>query len=351
MAKSVQAVASDAHATNATPSGRQLDVDVGNLTVFDPCPCEVLASADTAAAESLTVAQRLSQSLVEHLYGLPFDQVPEGRIAKLPESTTRLPREKPLPKARALTAWQKFAQKKGIVKRKKSKLVWDEVHQEWRRSHGYKKANDENAVPIIEARDMDKAGEDPFSELATTKKAGVKRQKHNQVANVKAALKAGGKHAIPATLQLASALPQSSKQQPKVQPNRKLLKDQIKQASLLSGISTASMGKFDKRLRGEKEGERVAPGKRRKFAAVEDTGTDRQRMLGLADRFLRERADDVVDVRKAIGRLEADAREERHQAKARGHDLSSKGKVKGKRAAKAKGKSGRPERGSKGPKR
>ena len=35
---------------------------------------------------------------------------------------------------------------------------------------------------------------------------------------------------------------------------------QIKTASWLSGVSTASMGKFDKRLAGEKEGERKLPG-------------------------------------------------------------------------------------------
>jgi hypothetical protein len=35
---------------------------------------------------------------------------------------------------------------------------------------------------------------------------------------------------------------------------------QIKTASWLSGVSTASMGKFDKKLAGEKEGERKLPG-------------------------------------------------------------------------------------------
>lgn len=46
-------------------------------------------------------------------------------------------------------------QEKGIVKRKRSKLVWDEDAQEWRRRHGYKRANDEADIPVIEARDTD----------------------------------------------------------------------------------------------------------------------------------------------------------------------------------------------------
>ena len=49
------------------------------------------------------------------------------------------------------------------------------------------------------------------------------------------------------------------------------------------------MGKFDKRLTGEKEGERSITGKRRKFLPVTDTKTERAQLTGLADKFLRER--------------------------------------------------------------
>ena len=41
-------------------------------------------------------------------------------------------------------------------------------------------------------------------------------------------------------------------------------------ASRAAGISTASMGKFDKRAVGEKDGERAPMGKRRKLSAVVD---------------------------------------------------------------------------------
>lgn len=43
---------------------------------------------------------------------------------------------------------------------------------------------------------------------------------------------------------------------------------QIKAASAQAGVSTASMGKFDERLAGEKPGERTAGRKRQKFEAV-----------------------------------------------------------------------------------
>jgi regulator of ribosome biosynthesis len=39
----------------------------------------------------------------------------------------------------------------------------------------------------------------------------------------------------------------------------------------MSGVSTASMGKFDKTLKGEKPGERQPLGKRRKYLSATDT--------------------------------------------------------------------------------
>ncbi|GFH28268.1 ribosome biogenesis regulatory protein, partial [Haematococcus lacustris] len=178
--------------------------------------------------------------------------------------------QKPLPKPKPLTKWQKFAQKKGIVKKKRSKLEFDESKQEWRRRHGYKKAGDEADIPIVEARPGDKVGEDPFSRMEADKKERVKRNRSSQLDNARAAQAAG---ALPPTLRLAASLAPSAPAAnskaagPKrlQKAKRKELRAEIKAASRLSGISTASMGKFDKTLRGEKEGERVPLGKRRKF--------------------------------------------------------------------------------------
>lgn len=51
-----------------------------------------------------------------------------GRIAQLPPPSTPLPRAKPLPKPREPTKWEAFAQRKGIVKRKRGKEVTAFVH-------------------------------------------------------------------------------------------------------------------------------------------------------------------------------------------------------------------------------
>ena len=78
-----------------------------------------------------------------------------GRIAQLPKPTTPLPRAKPVPQPRQPTKWEAFAQRKGIVKRKRGREVFDEDAGEYRRRHGYKRAGDESEVPIIEASASD----------------------------------------------------------------------------------------------------------------------------------------------------------------------------------------------------
>ena len=43
----------------------------------------------------------------------------------------------------------------GIQKRKKEKVVWDEQTNQFKRRHGYDRVNDDNDVPIIEAKESD----------------------------------------------------------------------------------------------------------------------------------------------------------------------------------------------------
>ncbi len=318
----------------------------------------------------IEAARAITQSLVNRLFDLPSEGIKGGRMAELPPGTTRLPREKPVPKPKPLTKWQKFAQKKGIVKRKRSKLVFDETSQDWKRRHGYKKANDPDAIPILEAKPGDKVrtegrvvphprghgdavlpsrrvpmhatshrlrcgrvtvltraplhstlhaqpGEDPFAALEAGRKERVKKNKKAQLENAKEAARSG---ALPATLKLAATLAShgsgsnSKAAGPRAVPKgkRKELKDEVRDgrggrgsagglrtllaranaplvypgvrgaqiqfASRLSGISTASLGKFDKRLEGEKANERAPLGKRRHFLSVTDTATERNKV-------------------------------------------------------------------------
>ena len=71
---------------------------------------------------------------------------------------------------------------------------------------------------------------------------------------------------------------------------------QKKQASRQAGVSTASMGKYDKRLAAEKPDERVQSTKRRKFAPVSEAGgAEGQRVSALVDNILARRGTGVWD--------------------------------------------------------
>ncbi|KAL3700703.1 hypothetical protein R1sor_018725 [Riccia sorocarpa] len=168
-------------------------IDLGNLMVFDPRA--TISSAD----ECLVKARDLVQALNDKLYDLPATIDKVGRIVTLPPPSTRLPREKPIPKPRPPTKWEVFAQKKGITKRKRSKLEYDEQTDEWRRRHGYKRVNDENEIPWIDAKDTDAPGEDPFEKLKVDRQSWVARKSRKKVhSSIRKQLREkGGKGAFP----------------------------------------------------------------------------------------------------------------------------------------------------------
>lgn len=143
-------------------------------------------------------------------------------------------------------------------------MEYDEASGEWKRRYGYKRANDESDVPVIEAKAGDQVrrplrwgrsvggsgagawaqllcacstqpshtcrappthptaphnmvlqpGEDPFTKMRQDKRERVKKQQAQQLGNLKAAAKAGGAGALPPTLRLASTLPDHGKGRP-----------------------------------------------------------------------------------------------------------------------------------------
>ena len=60
----------------------------------------------------------------------------------MPARTTKIPREKPIPK-KVETKWEKYAKQKGIKKHKRERMVFDKDANEWRPRWGYKVYFDE----------------------------------------------------------------------------------------------------------------------------------------------------------------------------------------------------------------
>eukprot|EP00834_Sanchytrium_tribonematis_P003344 NODE_126_length_17250_cov_2.558743.p11 type:complete len:225 gc:universal NODE_126_length_17250_cov_2.558743:1918-2592(+) len=146
-------------------------IDLGALTVVDTLEAQKMNE------DRLRSRTRDScQLLINQLFQADRTTDEDGIYAQLPKVVTVLPREKPLPKPRTLTTWEKFAKKKCIIKKKNSAVVLDEETNEYKPRYGRKsKANE---VPwIIEGKMNDEIDADPY---ADKKKAKIERVDKNQ---------------------------------------------------------------------------------------------------------------------------------------------------------------------------
>ncbi len=77
--------------------------------------------------------------MIRKVFSLPDAGRPKdgGRLVVLPDTTTPLPREKPVPKPKVQTKWEAFAEKKGIMKKKRSRMVYDEESESYKPRYGY----------------------------------------------------------------------------------------------------------------------------------------------------------------------------------------------------------------------
>uniref|UniRef100_U3FSV3 Ribosome biogenesis regulatory protein n=1 Tax=Callithrix jacchus TaxID=9483 RepID=U3FSV3_CALJA len=222
----------------------ELEFDLGNLLASDRNPPTGLRCAGpTPEAELRALARDNTQLLINQLWQLPTERVEEAIVARLPEPTTRLPREKPLPRPRPLTRWQQFARLKGIRPKKKTNLVWDEVSGQWRRRWGYQRARDDTKEWLIEVPGNADPLEDQFAKRIQAKKERVAKNELNRLRNLARAHK----------MQLPSAAG--------LHPTGHQSKEELGRAMQVAKVSTASVGRFQERLPRAPRGS----GKKRKF--------------------------------------------------------------------------------------
>jgi regulator of ribosome biosynthesis len=116
----------------------------------------------------------------------------------LPEPTTPLPREKPIPADKAPTKWELFAKKKGIDKKKREtgNMVYDEASGEWVPKWGYKgknKAGDDEWLVEVDEKKEKASGEahDARAEGRKERKERVRRNERKQRNNERKSSKSG----------------------------------------------------------------------------------------------------------------------------------------------------------------
>nr|CAB3451290.1 unnamed protein product [Digitaria exilis] len=277
------------------------EVDLGNLMAYDPSHhlTASAASREELRQECLQKGTELAQAVADALFALPPTEDREGPIVHLPAPTVRLPREKHLPRPKPPTKWELFAKAKGITKRKKNKREWDEQTQSWKRTYGYDRVNDDKDIPIIDAKSTDEPGVDPFAQRMQEKKKRVEKQEKNRLENLKKAAKVG---ALPSHIQLAAkALPITGT---KADLPKKSRKEDLESVAGMASSATASGGKFDEKLPGEKPPKH--PGKHRKFLPVAEGkgmgNLEKQQNDKILNSLLARNSDEQLDVGKASSR-------------------------------------------------
>ena len=294
----------DPSQTQSPEKSDDLEYDLHHLVAFDFHPLETAKLQETSplpeSEQNPFIAKKEenngkeaylrelatfgTKSLLNHLFSLEYEDSADGKIYQLPLSNrihTVLPRAKHIPEEKPKTKWEKFAEEKGILskKRKRDRMIWDELHQEWRPRYGYGRANDEEDLPpVIELKPGDDPNIDPWSQARENKKARVDKNLKNKLRNSIEANTYGAKtgglvsniNSSVGNVNHAAGVPidlRLNRRENKVIPSQPLSvnapnntnetavpkkgKQNLTKALNLAQHSTASIGKFDKKLQDE----------------------------------------------------------------------------------------------------
>ena len=162
--------------------------DLGNLLCNDLNALSAHPSPEALSGAARDCAQALVNQILTTCQIRTTQE--SGTCAVLPDSTTPLPREKLLPKAKVETKWEQFARKKGIKPKSRSegKARFDEDTGEWvpkRGYHGRKQEHDSNwVVEVDEKKEAGmNAGETIRGEERRGRKSQVRKNALRQKAN------------------------------------------------------------------------------------------------------------------------------------------------------------------------
>ncbi|KAL8598248.1 hypothetical protein ACOMHN_035198 [Nucella lapillus] len=302
-------------------------VDIGNLLALD---VNEIASKEFRKQKEqflLNISRDNVQVLVNSLNQLPTEQKDGITIAKLPEPTTVLPREKPVPKAKQATKWEQFARLKGIQNKKKQRMLWDEESQQYKPRWGYKR-KDETKSWLLEVPDKADPMEDQFEKVKMAKKKRIAKNELQRLRNIARGIRSK----VPGVGLTPTAAPS---------------KQQLQTSLAVTHKATASLGKFMDTLPKEK----IRQGKR-KFDSNDIGAGEKERQKKIMKKVLESRP--VIDVNRAANVSQQNEERQRAASKKDGDGEKKKKKAgDGQRRKKAGGKTfggkGGKKMGGKGP--
>ncbi|KAG8224844.1 hypothetical protein J437_LFUL005447 [Ladona fulva] len=258
-----------------------LEYDLGNLITVDKNDLDHKRLREDNDNYLKELARDNTQLIINKIWQLPTEKVDEVYAVKLPPSTFALPREKRIPKPKALTKWQEYAKEKGI-KKKKDKLVWDDVVQKWVPTYGYKRASVQRDKDwVLEVPQNADPYEDQFSKRVEEKKERVAKNELKRLRNL-----ARSKNIkVPNIGLLPVENPSST---------------HLNIASHLAKTSTASLGKFQPKLPKEKPDAKPPSmiKKRKADSQVYNPGLEKKAHMSIVDNILNKKP--KLDVEKAV---------------------------------------------------
>lgn len=257
--------------------GWHVDLDVGNLLISNIWDLNSSNQSHQDEQWLKSLAQKGTQLLINKIWELPSEYQEDVAVAKLPEPKTRIPREKHIPKPKPPTRWEQYAKSKGIQRRKKDKLVFDEATKEWKPTWGYHSIKSDKSKWLVEIPDHKDPNADYFAQDKEEKSQRIAKNEYQRLRNIAEA---------------------SKKKVRNLESVDRASKEEIARSAATAKTSTASLGKFMSKLPKEKPPKNM--GKKRKFESnfAADLKTEKDKNLKILEEINKKKP--KLDIEEAV---------------------------------------------------
>jgi len=260
-----------------------LSYDLGSLTAVDSHQVDAAKMQQKQENYLHKLTTGNVQLIVKRVFELPMEVTAQAPVAKLPMPSSKLPRAKPAPVPKPPTKWELFAAEKGLQKRKKSRHTFDDQLDQWVPRHGYKQGADDLKDWMVPVKKGENPYVDPWEKADLEKKQRVLNNKMSQMRNIERANKILGKNkpsvpaGIPLQLDMGEGTVNGLTGQGKQARAKPRGEDIASKKARLAKVqtSTASLGKFDKKVSGEPGRPQYSSRKSRR--SLMDTASEKDR--------------------------------------------------------------------------
>ena len=254
-----------------------ISIDYGNLLLTDSSNYKNLTESKINSALkqnyinfSKGLFEILKNQIGEEDENRDYDK--EKDEIQLPKKILNLPRSLPIPKPKPMTKWEKYKKEKGITQRKRSRMVYSEIAKDWVPRWGkgsIKKIENETNWALEEKQ----FGVNPFEQKNQEKKLLVQKQKIREMKNK---IRNSNENNFNSISYLKNkknnkniSLDENNEKKKSNKKNRKKKKKKLKAEKEIKRLeqdkknlgrrleqiqkSTRSMGRYDKKLKNEKE--------------------------------------------------------------------------------------------------